>query len=77
MAKRLRHPEKQNQSRYSTDEGMQIDCSDWHCRNAAFPKTVTQQAASKVTAERRWQPKKQRSEIALTDEGTQIERSGT
>jgi hypothetical protein len=74
MKQSLRQPSKQFEPMDSTQEGMQIDCSDEQSANALSSKTVTQQPLSNVAVERVVQKVKQWSEIAVTEKGTQIDR---
>jgi hypothetical protein len=55
------------------DEGMLIDGSDVHSRNALFWKSETLHPGSNVTFERWWQQEKQFSGIISNDPGMQID----
>jgi hypothetical protein len=57
----------------STDEGIQIDRSDEHSKNADLPRFESREPNSNVKFERFSQFEKQASEMASTDEGIQID----
>jgi hypothetical protein len=68
---------KQAEQTLVTDEGMQMDSSDEHPKNAADAKTATRLSASKVTAESAVQSEKHFSEISASDDGIQMDVSET
>jgi hypothetical protein len=70
---RVSHPPKQRLDRVSTDDGMQIDCSDEQFLNADSPIDESLDTASKITLERVSHALKQPLQRESTDDGMQID----
>jgi hypothetical protein len=75
MLTRLLQSAKQNRARVSTDEGIEIDDSDKHPRNAESSILESLASNSKLTRERFVHDSKHDRQIVWTEEGMTIEES--
>jgi hypothetical protein len=72
IVERELHPKKQRSQIFETEEGIQIDESDEHEKNAQRSIHESLELDSNVIVERNAHSSKQHSQIILTEEGIQI-----